>query len=273
MTMRRPLKSMLLIGCVCALPVAAAAKPARKRPAGKSAPAASTSGAPAAASSGTAAASDEGASGDNADERTIGDSSGPADAAAKPAAAEPPPPSKPAPAKEAAAAPPPPPAPPPAPSGDLVKLRADYDRLRDELFRARARSQAVQEGLYQSRLGATLRWKGAPAYAIRRAELRLDGGSIWDSGDKPLADNLIKVADRPVKPGQHALTVRIEIHPVKKNAQAEGSSGGELGYVSEHTFAIIVPDGKHTTAVLTGDEDGDPPEYEPEMELELEQEK
>jgi hypothetical protein len=256
MTMRR-LATLLLL--MCALPVAAAAKPAKQKPVRK----------PPSASATPAPSSDEKASGDSADERTIGDTPGPADAAAKPAAEEAPPPSKPAPAKETAAPPPQAaaPAPPPMPSGDLAKLRADYDRLRDELFRARARAQAVQEGLWKSRLGATLRWKGAPAYTIWRAELRLDGGSIWDSGDKPLADSLIKVAERPVKAGQHALTVRLEIRPVKK-----GADGNDLGYVSEHTFPIIVPEDKRVTAVLTGDEDGDPPEYQPEMELELEQE-
>ena len=261
--MRRPPLSLLSLFLVCALPVAAAAKPAKKKSPGRGAPAATSTGAPAAAP----ASSDQSAAGDSADERTIGDSTGPADAAAKPAAEEAPPPSKPAPAKETAAPPPAAPAPPPVASGDLIKLRADYDRLRDELFRARARAQVVQEGLYKSRLGATLRWKGAPAYTIWRAELRLDGGSIWDSGDKPLADSLIKVAERPVKAGQHALTVRLEVRPVKK-----GADGNDLGYVSEHTFPIVIPEDKRITAVLTGDEDGDPPEYQPEMELELEQE-
>jgi hypothetical protein len=45
-----------------------------------------------------------------------------------------------------------------------------------------------------------------------------------------------------------------------------------MGYVAEHTFAIVVPDGKRTTAVFTGDEDGSLPDYEPELELELETE-
>jgi hypothetical protein len=168
-------------------------------------------------------------------------------------------------------------APPPASGGtvDLQKLRADYDRLRDELYRARARAQIVQEGLYASRLAATVRWKGSPDYVIRRAELRLDGASLWDSGDKPVTDDLIKVAERPVKPGPHALTVRLEIRPgaIAKAQKAGGKEAEQYGYTSEHTFAINVPDGKRTTVAITGDEDGDPPEYEPEIEVELETEK
>jgi hypothetical protein len=148
---------------------------------------------------------------------------------------------------------------------DLERLRADYDHLRDELFRARARAQIVEEGLWTSRLSATFRWKGGPSYLVHHASVRLDGADIWDSGDKPVTDDLVTVAERPVKPGPHALTLRIDIRPGKKSKDSD-----KLGYVSEHTFAIIVPDGKRTRVAIKGDEDGDAPEYEPEIEVELE---
>ena len=148
---------------------------------------------------------------------------------------------------------------------DLERLRADYDRLRDELFRARSRAQIVEEGLWTSRLSATFRWKGGPSYLVHHASVRLDGADIWDSGDKPVTDDLVTVAERPVKPGAHALTLRIDIRPGKKSKDSD-----KLGYVSEHTFAIIVPDGKRTRVAIKGDEDGDAPEYEPEIEVELE---
>jgi hypothetical protein len=161
--------------------------------------------------------------------------------------------------------------PPPAaaPATDLAKLRADYDRLRDELYRARARAELVEEGLYASKLAAELRWKGAPDFVLRRAEIRLDGNSVWDSGDKPMVDERIKVAERPIKPGQHALTVRLEVRPGKKSDKETQ----DLGYSSEQTFVINVPDAKRTTVELTADDDGDLPGYEPEMEVELESEK
>lgn len=168
--------------------------------------------------------------------------------------------------KEAAEAPPPA---APAPSLDLAKLRADYDRLRDQLFRARTRAALVQEGLYTSRLGARLEWEAAPDFVIRHAEVRLDGGTIWDSGDKPVTDDVITVADRPCKPGPHALTIRLEIRPGTKK---KGMDIEQLGYVTEQTFAINVADGQRTTVLLAGDEDGDLPGYGPEMELELETE-
>ncbi|HSZ81459.1 MAG TPA: hypothetical protein VLA14_04210 [Polyangia bacterium] len=248
----RRLTLWLPLALAMSLPAVAHAKPKRKaarRPAAASAPAPDAD-APAEPSA--------------PDDTTAHDDK-PADAAPTPPPPESPPP-------KAVEAPPPAPAetaPTPGPSVDLQKLRADYDRLRDDLFRARARAQVVQEGLYNARLGAHLRWKGAPDYQIRHAEVRLDGGTIWDSGDHPVTDDKLTIAERPCKPGPHALTLRLEIRPgtKKKGKDVEG-----LGYTSEQTFAIVVPDGKITTVALTGDEDGSLPEYEPRIELELESE-
>ena len=92
---------------------------------------------------------------------------------------------------------------------------------------------------------------------------------IWDSGEKPLVDDLIKVSERPIKPGPHSVTVRIEVRPGKKGAREQA----DLGYESEQTFVVNVPDGKTTTVMFTGDDDGDLPEYEPELEMELKSEK
>lgn len=152
---------------------------------------------------------------------------------------------------------------------DIAKLRADYDRLRDALFRARARAQLVEEGVYASKLGAKIRWKGAPDFILRRAEVRLDGNSIWDSGEKPLVDELIKISERPIKPGTHTVMVRLEVRPGKKSEKEHEG----LGYEFEHTFVVNVPDGKRTTIEITADDDGDLPEYEPEIEVEIESEK
>lgn len=158
------------------------------------------------------------------------------------------------------------PAPPAAGAAiDLDKLRADYERLREELFRARARAQIVAEATYPARLSATLRWKGGADQLIRRAQIRLDGAEVWDSGGKPVTDELISVAERPVKPGPHALTVRLEVRPGKKTKDAE-----TLGYVSEQTFAIIARDKTKTRVSIIADEDGDPPAYEPNMQVDIE---
>jgi hypothetical protein len=152
---------------------------------------------------------------------------------------------------------------------DVARLRAEYDKLRDALFRARARAELVEEGVYASKMGARIRWKGAPDFIMRRAEVRLDGNSIWDSGEKPLVDEMIKVSERPIKPGQHSVTLRLEIRPGKKSEKEHEG----LGYEIEHTFVVNIPDGKRTTIDITADDDGDLPEYEPEIEVEIESEK
>jgi hypothetical protein len=143
--------------------------------------------------------------------------------------------------------------------------RPEYDRLRDELFRARARAELVEEGIYASKLGATLRWKGAPDFVLHRAEIRLDGNAVWDSGEKPLVDELIKVSERAIKPGTHTVTVKMEVRPGKKGEKEHAN----LGYESEHTFVVEVPETGTTTVALTADDDGSLREYEPEVDLEV----
>jgi hypothetical protein len=160
-------------------------------------------------------------------------------------------------------------APPTPQTFDLAKLRAEYDRLRDELFRARARAELVEEGIYASKLGASLRWKGAPDFVLHRAEIRLDGNPVWDSGEKPLVDELIKVSERSIKPGTHTLTVKMEVRPGKKGEKEHAN----LGYESEQTFVVEVPETGTTTVALTADDDGSLPEYEPEVDLEVKTEK
>jgi hypothetical protein len=257
MTMRR--LTLGVLGLAIALPTSAWAKPVKRKPVRRTpaaaAPAPTLDDAPAAPSA------DESATAAHPDEEK---------APASPAAETPAPKTQPpdeAPAKPAAEAPTP--SPSPSPSVDLKKLRADYDRLRDDLFRARSRAQIVEEGVWNARLAGELRWKAAPDYVIRHAEVRLDGGTIWDSGDRPVTDDKLAIAERPCKPGPHTFTVRLDVRPgtKKKGKDIEG-----LGYTSEQTFAIVVPEGKRTTVAVTGDEDGSLPEYEPEFEVELESE-
>lgn len=240
-----------------ALSTSASAKPAKRKPV-RRAPAAAA--APAVDDAPAPPTPDESAPAPHAQEESADKPAAPADEAPAPRAE-----ATEAPAKPADEAPPP----PTSSSSDLKKLRADYDRLRDDLFRARSRAQIVQEGVWNARLAGELRWKAAPDYVIRHAEIRLDGGTIWDSGDRPVTDDKLAIAERPCKPGPHTLTVRLEVRPgtKKKAKDIEG-----LGYTSEQTFAIVVPDGKRTTVAVTGDEDGSLPEYQPEFELELESE-
>ena len=64
--------------------------------------------------------------------------------------------------------------------------------------------------------------------------------------------------------------MRLEVRARQEERQGEHE---ELGYSSEHTFVINVPDKQRTTVEITADDDGDLPEYEPEIEIEIESEK
>ena len=176
-------------------------------------------------------------------------------------------------AEPPAAAEPAPRSPAPAAMPDLEKLRAEYDRLREELFKARVRSQKAAETVFPSKMDVRLRWRGGPDFVIRKARMLLDGAELWDSADRPQTDDVIQVAERSVKPGPHAFTVRLEIRPKTEVKGGLKMGADKLGYTSEHTFAIVVADSGVTHLELTGDEDGDPPEYEPELELEIETDK
>jgi len=156
---------------------------------------------------------------------------------------------------------------------DLEKLRAEYDRLREELFKARVRSQKASETVWPSKMDVRLRWKGGPGFVIRKARMLLDGAELWDSADAAQTDDVIQVAERSVKPGPHAFTVRLEIRPKTEVKGGAKVGADKLGYTAEHTFAIVVAESGVTHLELTGDEDGNPPEYEPELELELETDK
>lgn len=175
---------------------------------------------------------------------------------ATPPAAEPPKAAEPAPA---------PPAAPPGPSDkDLDKLRAEYEQLRDALFRSRARAATLQGALFSTKLNVSLRWKATRHYVVRRAQVRLDEAQLWDSGDRPVGDDRVKVGEAQLAPGHHELSLRLEVR-AKEN--------DKLGYSSEHSFALDVPEGKITQADIIADEDGDLPEYKPEVKLELKSEK
>ncbi len=95
---------------------------------------------------------------------------------------------------------------------------------------------------------------------LRTAELRLDGVRIWDSGNTPPGDKPIELASRGIPAGAHVLGVRVEVR-LRDNPK--------LGYLSEQSFSISLPEGKKTRVEITIDEDGYPPSYNPDIEVEI----
>lgn len=169
-------------------------------------------------------------------------------------AAEAPPPAAPAPRTAEA------PSEPARPAVDVAKLKAEYDELRDAVFRSRARRETLAAALVSTKMSARVRWKAGRRYTLARAELRLDGTRLWDSNDGPVTEELT-LDSRSVAPGAHRLGLRIEVR---------ARDNPKLGYVSDQSFAVSFAEGKANNVKVTIDEDGSPPgSYNPEVEVEI----
>jgi hypothetical protein len=181
--------------------------------------------------------------------------------AAEETAAEAPPPPPPA-----AEAPPPAPEPkreekPRAPAGAGVEaLRAQYEALKDELFRSRARRETLEGALLSTQLLPLIRWDGGRHHTVTRAEVRLDGVRLWESTDGLVSDKPVDLAPKSAPPGPHVLGVRVEVR---------SRDDAKLGYVSDQSFTVVLPEGKKTRVEITVDESGSAPSYNPEIEIEV----
>src|SRR5690606_10605605 len=73
-------------------------------------------------------------------------------------------------------------APSPAQPGaiDVDALRQEYLKLRDRLFRSRARAATVASAVFSTRLQVNLYYTTGRFYTITRASIRLDGSTIFD---------------------------------------------------------------------------------------------
>jgi hypothetical protein len=188
---------------------------------------------------------------------------------------EPEPEAAPAPAPQAAPAAPlaapepapaPPPPPPPAPekvkaAGPSVEsLRAEYDEIRDALFRSRARRETLENALFSTQLLPTVVWEGGRHHTVKHAELRFDGVRLWETNEGLTSGKEINLSPKSAPPGPHVIGVRVEVR---------SRDDAKLGYVSDQSFALTLPEGKKTTVEITVDEDGSAPSYNPDIEIEV----
>jgi hypothetical protein len=119
----------------------------------------------------------------------------------------------PAPASPLAAPPeaaPPPPPPPPAPekakAGPSVDaLRAEYDEIRDALFRSRARRETLEGALFSTQLLPTIVWAGGRHHTVKHAEIRFDGVRLWENNEGLTSGKEIVLAPKSAPPGPHVI--------------------------------------------------------------------
>lgn len=174
-----------------------------------------------------------------------------------PTPAAPAPEATPAPAPEAAAAPAPASqpaaakkeeAPPPDVASEVQALRKEYEGVRDELFRSRAKAAAVGSALYSSRLELGARHVAARFRTLRRMAIRLDGASIFeDATGAPMTDDAIRFQGW-VAPGPHQITFHVE---------AQAKDDERFVSTVEDTMTIDVPAGMTVTVKARVDDDGD----------------
>jgi hypothetical protein len=139
-------------------------------------------------------------------------------------------------------------------------LRAQYEALKDELYRSRARRETLETALLSTQLLPVIRWDGGRHHTVTRAEVRLDGVRLWESTDGLVSDKPVDLAARSAPPGPHMLGVRVEVR---------SRDDAKLGYVSDQSFTVVLPEGKKTRVQITVDESGSAPSYNPEIEIDV----
>jgi hypothetical protein len=163
-------------------------------------------------------------------------------------------------APHAAPAPPPPVEKTRSGAPGVEALRAQYEALKDELYRSRARRETLESALLSTQLLPVIRWDGGRHHIVTRAEVRLDGVRLWESTDGLVSDKPVDLAARSAPPGPHMLGVRVEVR---------SRDDAKLGYVSDQSFTVVLPEGKKTRVEITVDESGSAPSYNPEIEIDV----
>lgn len=133
---------------------------------------------------------------------------------------------------------------------DIDALRKEYMRLRDKLFRSRARAAAVGDALYTTKLTILLHWASGRFYSVNRATVRLDGANVYDDVQGSIAGDKAPRFEGFVAPGRHVISIRIEV---------EGKEDDRFASVMENTFAIQAPAGTAVIVDVTAKDDGDIP--------------
>jgi len=132
----------------------------------------------------------------------------------------------------------------------LDSLRKEYLRLRDKLFRSRARAAAVGDALYSTKLSIYLHWGSARFYNISRATIRLDGSNIFDDAQGTIASDEAPRFEGFVAPGRHVISVRLE---------TEGKEDDRFTSTIESSFTIQAPGGKNVKIDVRAKDDGNIP--------------
>jgi hypothetical protein len=98
----------------------------------------------------------------------------------------------------------------PADGADVDSLRQEYLSLRDELFKSRARANAVASQLYSTRIQVKLTYTTGRYYNPAKASIRLDGANVYEDATGAIAGDDGVRFDGYIAPGRHLLTFHVE---------------------------------------------------------------
>ena len=118
---------------------------------------------------------------------------------------------------------------------DVDSLRQEYLSLRDELFKSRARANAVASQLYSTRISVKLAWDSGRYYGVSKAVIRLDGSTVYeDTKGQIAADDGVRF-DGYVAPGKHTITFHVD---------ASGKDDDSFTSATESTVVVKAVAGK-----------------------------
>ncbi len=137
-----------------------------------------------------------------------------------------------------------------AEDADVESLRQEYLKLRDRLFRARARVATVASALYSTRLRVHLDYTSARFYTVSRATIRLDGSNVFDDTEAVVTRDKAPRFDGFVAPGRHQIEIRIE---------AAGKEDERFKSVITNSFTVQAPAGKDLMVYVKAKDGGDIP--------------
>lgn len=135
-------------------------------------------------------------------------------------------------------------------SDDVDALRQEYLKLRDELYKSRARAAAVASALYSSKITIKLAYDTARYYAVDRAVIRLDRASVYDDTQGAIATDDAVRFEGWIAPGKHQVSIRIE---------ATGKDDPRFSSATEASFVVEAVAGKDLEITAHAKDGGDIP--------------
>lgn len=137
--------------------------------------------------------------------------------------------------------------PPKAAEPDVDSLRQEYLTLRDELFKSRARANAVASQLYSTRIQIKLTYTTARYYNPAKATIRLDGASVFENTTGAIGGDDGVRFDGYVAPGRHVITFRVE---------AAGKDDDSFTSVTESQIVVKAVAGKDLVVAAKAKDSG-----------------